>query len=143
MEKTNVLILGSGHLPIKVRELLETKGYTVFYIPSEEFRDAEDFLNTKKILEKSNIAQAQAVFILDADDGRNIHFSLAAIALNENVPIFVALQNKNLSHHFKIAHKNMRVLNSSAVAAPKFIEALNMNVEAKHYPKDESTIGDI
>lgn len=130
-----ILIFGSGHLSYQVQKKLSEKGYSIAHIPSSLFKeeDAEfgfsvPFTKVKDTFEELGIDSAKAVYILDNEDRRNIPCALAAIATNDSVPVFVSLFNEDLAAHFQKTHKNLSILNPARIAAPAFVDALNIPV---------------
>src|SRR3989344_6760829 len=133
-EKGKVLILGKGHLAFQVEKRLKERKFNIVSLSSEEFRKEKvgTFESTleryRRILEANDVRSAQAIYILDEDDVKNIELTLAVISLNGDIPIFVALFNEDIAPHLRIAHKNLIIKNPALIAAPYFADALDFSL---------------
>lgn len=131
-EKRKIFILGKGHLAFQVALRLRERNVEAISLSSHEFDKRQEGVfesalgRYRRILEANDISLAQAIYIVDEEDAKNIELALAAISLNDNVPIFVALFNEDIAPHLRIAHKNLIIKNPALIAAPHFADALDI-----------------
>ena len=128
-----ILIFGSGHISLRLKILLEEKGYRVTHInhsvldgnknSESAFADVQDLLDT---VDFSNL---KMIYIVDDLDNHNLEFLLAVISKEKDTPITVSLFNENVSPHLRSAYSNITVLNPAEIASNDFIKALYVSVK--------------
>ena len=133
MATNNVLILGSGHLALRIDNLAKTKGYNTTHISSEKLQlidtpnsAFDKITNTIKAIDLSAILMA---YIVDERDEYNLQLIIAVMSLNSQLPITASLFNENVAPHLRAAHPNLHILNPAKIAAPVFVDALYRPVE--------------
>ena len=128
MTKPPVLIIGSGHLAFRIRQLATAKGHGIVHRAHEAFHapdgDASRMDAITAALGDIDLAALASVFLVDDGDERNLELLIALISINRTVPIVASLFNENIAPHLQAAHPNIQVLNPAKIAAPAFIEAL-------------------
>ncbi|MBI4142966.1 NAD-binding protein [Candidatus Uhrbacteria bacterium] len=129
-----ILIIGSSHLAFRVGKKLHARNVAFAHIPSERFvehtLEKSDLEHVKEVLAAHGIANARAVCILDDADAQNINLLLAALAVDERVPLYVAITNENLVAHIAASHTSVHVFNPYAIAATTFVDAVHGETHA-------------
>jgi voltage-gated potassium channel Kch len=148
-KKDKIIILGSGHLALRVNERLRSEKCAVQHIPSEFLRNISQnigneskFETIEDFLEKTDFDLAHAVYVLDDDDSANLEFGLIVAGICQNVPIYVSLFNKSLGDYLKKLYPDLHVFNPAAIAAPFFTDILEKN-SANESKLAETDIEDI
>ena len=123
-----VLIIGSGHLAYRTRQLVSAHGYVIAQLPNDAIRsthgEGSTFDVITRALQEIDLNAIAMVFLVDDGDHRNLELLTALISLNRTLPIVASLFNENIAPHLQAAHPNVRILNPAKIAAPAFIEAL-------------------
>jgi len=128
----DVIILGSGHLAVRVSQELEKRGYRISHLSTEIIESSPDYQTARldSIRGKLHAARAEtakAIYVVDSEDRRNIEFALAAMSLNDSRPIFLALFNEKIAPHFQINSSNLFIMNPARIAAASFVDAISIS----------------
>lgn len=128
MTKDKVLILGAGHLTYRIKRLAEKRGYQVVQpqIPDHEDQNDIIFDDIQGILSQINLDEVVMAYVVDTKDAYNLAMVIALISVDEDVPITVSLFNENITPHLKATHPNIHIINPAKIAAPKFVESLDL-----------------
>lgn len=123
MKESEVVILGSGHLAVRLKRKLEKNGIPVNHIAAERFLGAETdekhsrLESVERILSDIGLENASAACVMDDQDDRNIGLALSIIALHPDLPVFVSLYNDSVGSRFKGIHPSLRVIDPATTAA--------------------------
>lgn len=134
----HIIVVGSSHLAFRTGLKLRAKGIVPVQISSDQLVEGtlekSDLEHVKELLARNGGAQARAICLLDDSDSMNIKLLMAALALNEKTPVFVAIANENLIEHIASSHPSVHAFNPNAIAAATFADAVH---SASHvHPKD-------
>jgi Trk K+ transport system NAD-binding subunit len=128
LKQDSILIIGSGHLAYRLRELCSAQGHNVRLLSRTDFdTDTEEISRSKvilKSLEGIDIRDQQMIFLVDSQDERNLELLLVLISLSKDVHITASLFNENIAPHIGAAHPNVTILNPAKIAAPTFVASL-------------------
>jgi len=124
-----VIVIGSGHLANRIRQVLEKKSYSVCHLSAEGIESSPDYSvarlqSIKTQLKHAGAERARAIYVVDSEDRRNIEFALAAMSFERDEPIFLALFNEKIAPHFQINCKNLFIMNPARLAASTFADAV-------------------
>ena len=124
-----VLIVGSGHLAYRTRQLANAQGYRIAELSLDAIRSNDSHGSTfdaiSRALQEVDLESLAMVLLVDDQDERNLELLIALISLNNTLPIVASFFNENIAPHLQAAHPNVRILNPAKIAAPAFIEALS------------------
>ena len=130
MKKRTVLILGIGHLAYRLKRHLALKEYEVVHSHIDAIHPRHEigtFLdNLHSYLNKTNINDVAMIYLLDEKDENNLQLIISLMSIFQDVPITAALFNENLIPHLQGQHSNLTILNPAKIAAPAFVEAIDM-----------------
>ncbi|NTW14287.1 MAG: potassium channel family protein [Candidatus Moranbacteria bacterium] len=124
MQGKDIIILGSGHLAMRLKRKFDKKGIPVRHITAERFLGAETdekhsrLESVELILSESGFEYASAVCVMDDQDDRNIELALSVISLYPELPVYVSLFNDAVGSRFCGLHPTLRVIDPAAIAAP-------------------------
>lgn len=132
MTQESILVIGSGHLAYRIQKLAEAGGYDVVHLSNEAFAREHAEEDTFNVIARAfkglNLPSFKMVYVVDDQDEFNLELLITLISLSSDLPITAALFNENIAPHVRAAHPNTRILNPAKIAAPKFIEALDVEV---------------
>ena len=130
MHKGRILVIGSGHLAYRIKNLVEAREYETIYLSGDTFKleHTEDytFEAIAEALKRFDLHSFEMIYLVDDRDERNLELLIALIALNQDLHITASLFNENIAPHLRAAHPNVRIVNPAKIAAPTFIDALNL-----------------
>ena len=133
MSASAILVLGSGHLALRVRQLAAARGLPIVPLPASwndeappELSRYEAVLRALGQLEMTHVARA---VLVDDHDERNLELAIALLSLHPRLPVYVAMFNENVAPHLQAANPNLHVLNPARIAAPVFVGALDTPLE--------------
>lgn len=133
VKKQKIIVFGSGHISIRLKILLEEKGYEVSHIHHsilEGKKESESaFSDVQILLDDVDFSDSKMIYIVDDSDNHNLEFLLAVISKEKNIPITVSLFNENVSPHLRAAYSNITVLNPAKIAAEDFVRAVHVLVK--------------
>lgn len=133
MKKKTVLIIGSGHLVLRLKKLIPADKYDVIHITLDDINShtASDSLieNLEAFTTGIDLASASMVYLIDIQDEINLQLIIALISLHRDIPITAALFNENLTPHLQRTHNKLTILNPAKIAAPSFVEALYQPID--------------
>ena len=132
MPNPPVLVVGSGHLAFRIRQLAVARGHAVVRLAAGELSapagDESTFDVLARALHGIDLAGVAAAYIVDEHDELNLALLVTLISLDREMPIVASLFNENIAPHLQAAHPHIRVLNPAKIAAPTFIQALDAPV---------------
>ncbi|MDB5194454.1 MAG: hypothetical protein JWN50_468 [Parcubacteria group bacterium] len=135
MNKSPVLVIGTGHLAYRLKKLLNDHGYTIIHLAANIFKleeNEDSALGTiANVLKDVDLTNLSMTYIVDDQDEFNLELIIALISLNQDIHITASLFNENIAPHLQAAHPNIQVLNPAKIAAPIFVEALSTPI--KHF----------
>ena len=129
--RNHIIVMGIGHVGLRVVRALEEMGSEVVAIdidePDNPLADLsglhtpliEGDGRTATVLEKAGIRYAQALIVCTADDFLNLEVCVRARELNKTARIVVRMFDLQLSNHIKRS-LNAETLSASDLAAPAF-----------------------
>lgn len=122
-------MLGSGHLSVRVLLELETAGYDVYHLTTELIESTPGYQVARleciqQRLRDASVVGVSAIFVVDAEDRRNIEFALAAMSFEQKSPIILSLFNEQIAPHFQINCPNLYIVNPARLAASEFVDAI-------------------
>ena len=131
-ENAPVLVVGSGHLAHRIGKLAAARGYPVLHRRHEDLcaatHEASTFDAITRAFREVNVSELATVFLVDDLDEHNFELLIALIAVDETVPVIASLFNENIGPHLQAANPNVRILNPAKIAAPAFVQALDVPV---------------
>lgn len=132
---STAIILGSGHLSIRVLVELESAGYDVCHLTAELIESTPGYQVARleciqQRLRDACVEDVAAIYVVDAEDRRNIEFALAAMSFEQKSPIFLSLFNEQIAPHFQINCPNLYIVNPARLAASEFVDAISRQREA-------------
>ena len=105
---------GDEIVPLAREDILAiTEGETTFQAIVRTLRDAD-------------LASVSSAYLVDDRDEVNLEFLIALLSADGRLPIVVSLFNENIAPHLQAANPNVRVLNPAKIAAPAFVDALDV-----------------
>lgn len=136
-----VLVIGSGHLAFRVRKAAAARGMQLVRLSEGAIDPMAQHCSRFEVLvgglghiDLDGLAMA---ILVDDHDDRNLELAIALISISARLPIVASIFNENIAPHLQAAHPNLRVLNPARVAAPVFVDALNIPLrhELRYAPK--------
>lgn len=126
-----IVLFGSGHLAFQIGRKLRGLGHSVVEIAGTCFR-AEHALSgdesvveyCRRTLAETGVDRARAVYVVDREDRYNIQFALIVLALNETVPVYVALFHEELAGQLQASRPGLVVRNPALISAGLLADAL-------------------
>ncbi len=155
MKKNVILILGAGHLAFRLKKQLAKHGYEILHSNIEDINEETDSVslieNLSNYIEKIDLSSLAMVYLLEDKDENNLQLIISLISLVTDIPITASLFNENLIPHLQKDHVNLTILNPAKIAAPSFVDQLNIEVsreeinakvllERKHIAKRKPTL---
>lgn len=127
MNKKTVLVMGNSRLAYRVKKLLNQQNYKVLDFSEQlEKVNAKSEFEINHLFEGLNFTKISMVYVLDEKDEINLELIIKLISLNASVKITAALFNESIIPHLRAAHPNLSILNPAKIAAPAFVEALDV-----------------
>ncbi len=129
--RNHIIVMGIGHVGLRVVRALEEMGSEVVAIDMDEPDNPLADLSgmhtpliegdgrTATVLEKAGIRYAEALIVCTADDFLNLEVCVRARELNKNARIVVRMWDTQLASHIKRS-LNAETLSASDLAAPAF-----------------------
>ena len=133
--RDHVVLCGSDVLAARVLEELGALGVDVVVIAQDPDRRLETRMRglgvvvidgdyrDEETLHEADVADAEAVAVLEEDDVGNVHAALAAQEANPDVRLVVRMFNLDLGHRLEELFHDGEVLSASVLAAPAFAHA--------------------
>ena len=130
--RDHVVLCGSDVLAARVLEELGALGVDVVVIAQDPDRRLETRMRElgvvvidgdyrdEETLHEADVADAEAVAVLEEDDVGNVHAALAAQEANPDVRLVVRMFNLDLGHRLEELFHDGEVLSASVLAAPAF-----------------------
>ncbi|MEQ1553338.1 MAG: potassium channel family protein [Ferruginibacter sp.] len=135
MKTKIVLIIGSSHLAFRVKKQLVIEGYNVLHTNIELINSETDSIslieNLSIFFKDIDTASLAMVYLIEDKDENNLQLIISLISLFSNIPITASLFNENLTPHLLKDHINLKILNPAKIAAPSFVEQLNIQIAAE------------
>lgn len=132
MKKNVILILGAGHLAFRLKKQLAKHGYEILHSNIEDINEETDSVslieNLSNYIEKIDLRSLAMVYLLEDKDENNLQLIISLISLVTDIPITASLFNENLIPHLQKDHVNLTILNPAKIAAPSFVDQLNIQV---------------
>ncbi|HZH64715.1 MAG TPA: hypothetical protein VEY10_07455, partial [Flavisolibacter sp.] len=105
MKTKTVLIIGSGHLAYRVKNLVAAKGYDVLHMADVMMKVKDEKLSAidtiAAALQSVNLPSLSMTYILDEKDEHNLELVIALMALHPILPITTSLFNENIRPHLQ------------------------------------------
>lgn len=133
MSRPAVLVVGAGHLSYRIRKLAAERGHPVTHLGGDAFvsrhADESTFDIIARALGDLDLRRFAMVFLVDDRDELNLELLIALLSLSRELSIVAALFNEHVAPHLQAVHPNVRILNPAKMAAPAFIQALDVPLE--------------
>jgi hypothetical protein len=146
MQKS-VLILGSGHLAIRLNDFMVQRNLTVYklenYFTINSSNKNFAFDRFKNYLTENQIQHISHVYVLFDDDEENFETSLSLVSLLPGVSVSTVLFNETLLSGLKKVAPKLTILNPAKIAAPYFLNGIQTSVIHKGNSKLKSEISNI
>jgi voltage-gated potassium channel len=129
--RNHIIVLGIGHVGLRVVRALEAMGTEVVAIDLDEPGNPLPDMSSLRtplvegdgrngaILEKAGVRYAEALIVCTANDFVNLEVSVRAREMNPNMRIVVRMWDTELSNHLKKS-LNAETLSASDLSAPAF-----------------------
>lgn len=125
-----VVVVGAGHLAHRVASLARASGAEVVLLARDtrtaEAGGAPTFVSIVELLRRLESSNLAAAYLVDDLDEVNLEYLIALLTVNPRLPMVLSLFNENIAPHLQAANPNVRVLNPAKIAAPTFVEALDV-----------------
>jgi hypothetical protein len=135
MEKRTILVFGSGHLALRLKEKLSVGNYRFVHATLDEINAVSKSVslleNLQEYLKQLDVDTIRMVYLLDEKDEVNLQLIIALISLYPGISIAASLFNENLIPHLQGQHSNVTIFNPAKIAAPHFVAALSQPLERK------------
>ncbi|RYZ22450.1 MAG: hypothetical protein EOO16_09195 [Chitinophagaceae bacterium] len=128
MPASEILVLGHGHLALRVLQELGKLGYSITHKPALATWESDMRSPQEKLLQLlggHDLSRIAMAYVLDDSDERNLELILALIAISDDLRITAALFNESIIPHLEAGHPRLRVFNPARLAAPRFVEAID------------------
>jgi hypothetical protein len=146
MQKS-VLILGSGHLAMRLNDFMVQRSFTVYKLENYFTINSNNknfaFDRFKNYLTENQIQNIRYVYVLFDDDEENFETSLGLVSLLPGVSISTVLFNETLLSGLKKVAPELTILNPAKIAAPYFIDGIQTSVIHKSNFKFKSEISNL
>ena len=132
MKTRTVIILGGSHLARRVKGLVLEKGHEVIHIANLMDNLPDEKTSVINAIEAVfldiDIASASMVYILNEMDEQNLEMVIALMAVHPKAPVCTALFNEQIRPHLERANPHLHILNPARIAAPVFVDALELPI---------------
>ena len=127
---TRSILVGSGHLAYRLSALVAASGSEIVLLARDDTRSASvggsTFGLIERMLRDVDLTTISSAYLVDDRDEVNLEFLIALLSVDRRLPVVVSLFNENIAPHLQAANPNVRVLNPAKIAAPTFINALDV-----------------
>ena len=127
---TRSILVGSGHLAYRLSVLVAASGSEIVLLARDDTRSASvggsTFGLIERMLRDVDLTTISSAYLVDDRDEVNLEFLIALLSVDRRLPVVVSLFNENIAPHLQAANPNVRVLNPAKIAAPTFIDALDV-----------------
>lgn len=127
-----LLVFGEGHLAQRIRALAEARGHAVTVLAYRDVHLGDQLASAvegiTRALSAVGLDALGGAYLVDDRDERNLEVLIALLAINRTFPIVASLFNERIAPHLQAAHPHVRVLNPAKLAAPTFVQALDLPV---------------
>ncbi len=127
---TRSILVGSGHLAYRLSALVTASGSEIVLLARDDIRSASvggsTFGSIERMLRDVDLTTISSAYLVDDRDEVNLEFLIALLSVDRRLPVVVSLFNENIAPHLQAANPNVRVLNPAKIAAPTFIDALDV-----------------
>jgi voltage-gated potassium channel Kch len=128
MEKRTILVFGSGHLALRLKEKLSAGDHQVVHATFGEInsisRSVSLIEDLKTYINTLPAGLVDRVYLLDEKDEVNLQLMIAFSTVYPHISLAASLFNENLIPHLQAGHSNVTILNPAKIAAPHFVAAL-------------------
>jgi D-arabinose 1-dehydrogenase-like Zn-dependent alcohol dehydrogenase len=132
MKARRVAVIGSGHLARRIQTLAASRGHAVVHLSHGTTRldDSDESAagTLGRALQGMDLSNVAAVYVVDDRDERNLEVLVSLLSMHGTFLIVASLFNEHVAPHLRAAHPNIRVLNPARIAAPAFIQALDVTL---------------
>ncbi|MCY7291823.1 MAG: potassium channel family protein [Ferruginibacter sp.] len=135
MKKNTVIILGAGHLAYRLKKCLHNHNYEILHsnidIISSKSASVSLVENLKSYTNDIDLSSIAMVYLLDDKDENNLQLIIYFISTYPHLPVTASLFNENIIPHLKIENDNLKIFNPARIAAPSFVEQLNIQIKSE------------
>lgn len=146
MQKS-VLILGSGHLAIRLNNFMVKRNLIVYQIENYFTINTSNknfaIDRFKNYLTENQIHNITHAYVLFDDDEENFETSLGLISLFPEISVSTVLFNETLLSGLKKVAPTLTIVNPAKIAAPYFIDGFSASTTQTVYSKFKSEISNI
>ncbi len=125
-----VIVVGAGHLAHRVALLARASGSEVALLARDTRTAAASgtptFVSIVEMLRDLDPSTLSAAYLVDDFDEVNLEYLIALLTVDPRMPVVLSLFNENIAPHLQAANPNVRVINPAKMAAPTFVEALDV-----------------
>ena len=127
-----ILVFGEGHLAQRIRSLAAARGHPVTTLSYRDVHLGDQLASAvegiTRSLESVGLESLRGAYLVDDRDERNLEVLIALLAINRSLPVVASLFNERIAPHLQAAHPHVRILNPAKLAAPTFVQALDVPV---------------
>ncbi|MFN0083128.1 MAG: potassium channel family protein [Ferruginibacter sp.] len=135
MKKNTVLILGAGHLAFRLKKYLHKHNYEILHSTIDDISSKSESVslveNLNTYFNNIDISAIAMVYLLDDKDENNLQLIIYFISTYPHLPVTASLFNENIIPHLKVENDNLKILNPARIAAPAFVEQLNIQIRSE------------
>ena len=135
MKKNTVLILGAGHLAFRLKKYLHNNKYEILHSTIDIITSKSESVslveNLNSYINDIDLSSVAMVYLLDDKDENNLQLIIYFISTYPHLPVTAALFNENIIPHLKTENDNLKILNPARIAAPSFVEQLNIQIQSE------------
>ncbi len=132
MTPAPILVFGEGHLAQRIRGLAAARGHQVTSLAYRDVHLGDELASAVEGITRSlatvGLDTLQGAYLVDDRDERNLEVLIALLAINRSLPVVASLFNERIAPHLQAAHPHVRILNPAKLAAPTFVQALDVPI---------------
>ena len=133
MKKNTVLILGAGHLAYRLKKYLHNNKYEILHSTIDIITSKSESVslveNLNSYINDIDLSSVAMVYLLDDKDENNLQLIIYFISTYPHLHVTAALFNENIIPHLKTENSYLKILNPARIAAPSFVEQLNIQIK--------------
>lgn len=126
MNIPKILIIGSGHLAKRIERAYDDVQCSLVRTSFQELLAGSHGSIVDVLDRLVTTVNPTAIFVVDDDDQCNLHSIIALFSLAPTAQVFASVFNERLVPHFRLKRSNFHIFHPPEVAAPEFVEALEV-----------------
>ena len=135
MKKNTVLILGAGHLAVRLKKYLQKNNYEILHSTIDIVNSTSESVslveNLNAYLDDVDLSSIAMVYLLDDKDENNLQLIIYFISTYPQLRVTASLFNENIIPHLNIENNNLKILNPAKIAAPSFVDQLKIQIQSE------------